>query len=372
MSAPDAIVVGAGIVGAACADALAAAGMRVLVLESAIPGGGSTAAGMGHLVVMDDSPAELELTRSSLELWRAWSGELPADVEDDPCGTLWVAAGEEEMDLVRSKATLYREHGVAAEILDSGALREAEPELRSGLAGALLVPGDRVLYPPNAARFLLERAKRNGADLRVKAEVVRVAPGRVEGREGAVDAGIVVLATGVWAPRLLPGLPIEPRKGHLVITDRYPGFVRHQVVELGYLKSAHGAARESVAFNVQPRPTGQVLIGSSRELVGFDESLNVALRARMLRRAFEYLPGLRRLQAIRTWTGFRPSTPDKLPLVGEWERGLYVAAGHEGLGITTAPATGRLIAELATGVATSLDPRPFDPHRRPAEKPADG
>ncbi|MGE5234316.1 MAG: NAD(P)/FAD-dependent oxidoreductase [Acidobacteriota bacterium] len=372
MSRPDAIVVGAGIVGAACADALAAAELKVLVLEAGIPGGGSTAAGMGHLVVMDDSAAEIELTRSSLELWRGWSGELPADVEDDPCGTLWVAADDEEMALARRKSGLYRGRGVEAEILDPAALREAEPELRSGLAGALLVPGDRVLYPPNAAAFLLERARKNGAELRVKADVVRLAPGRVEGREGAVEAGLVVLATGVWAPRLLPGLPIEPRKGHLVISDRYPGFVRHQLVELGYLKSAHGGARESVAFNVQPRATGQVLIGSSREFVGFDESLNVALRTRMLRRAFEYLPGLQRLQAIRTWTGFRPSTPDKLPLIGEWERGLYVAAGHEGLGITTAPATGRLIAELATGAATALDPRPFDPHRRFAEKPADG
>jgi glycine/D-amino acid oxidase-like deaminating enzyme len=161
----------------------------------------------------------------------------------------------------------------------------------------------------------------------------------------------------------MPELPIAPRKGHLVITDRYPGFLRHQVIELGYLKSAHTLARESVACNVQPRKTGQLLIGSSRELVGWDPTINGPLRARMLRRAAEYAPGLLRLRALRSWMGFRPATPDHLPLVGMWEPGLWVAAGHEGLGVTTAPGTGRLLADLVLGRTPPLDPGPYDPRR---------
>jgi glycine/D-amino acid oxidase-like deaminating enzyme len=172
-----------------------------------------------------------------------------------------------------------------------------------------------------------------------------------------------VNAAGAEAVRLMPELPIAPRKGHLVITDRYPGLLRHQVVELGYLKSAHTMTAESVACNVQPRTTGQLLVGSSRELVGWDASINRPLRARMLRRAAEFVPALRELRALRTWTGFRPATPDSLPLIGRWEDGLYVAAGHEGLGVTTAPATGRLIADLALGRAPVLDPLPFNPRR---------
>jgi glycine/D-amino acid oxidase-like deaminating enzyme len=148
-----------------------------------------------------------------------------------------------------------------------------------------------------------------------------------------------------------------------VITDRYPGFVRHQLVELGYLKSAHTFSQESVAFNVQPRATGQVLVGSSREFAGWDAALNPSLRARMLARAFEYLPALRSLHGLRSWTGFRPATPDKLPLIGPWEPGLFVAAGHEGLGITTAPASGRLLADLVVGRAPGLDPAPYAPTR---------
>jgi glycine/D-amino acid oxidase-like deaminating enzyme len=154
-----------------------------------------------------------------------------------------------------------------------------------------------------------------------------------------------------------------------VITERYPGFLRHQVVELGYLKSAHTLTRESVAMNVQPRRTGQLLVGSSRELVGWDASLNRPLLARMLRRASEFLPGLPRLQALRSWVGFRPATPDKLPLVGRWDDGLWIAAGHEGLGVTTAPGTARLLADLVLGRTPGIDPAPFDPRRPLPQSP---
>jgi glycine/D-amino acid oxidase-like deaminating enzyme len=225
------------------------------------------------------------------------------------------------------------------------------------------VSGDRVLYPPAAARFFLDRARQHGAEVWTQKRVEAVGPGRARCAGRWLEADVVVNAAGVEAPRLVPGLPVVPRKGHLVITDRYPGFLRHQVVELDYLKSAHTLSRESVAFNVQPRKTDQLLIGSSRELVGFDPHVNGPLCARMLRRATEYLPGLSRLRALRTWTGFRPATPDSLPLVGEWEPRLWVAAGHEGLGVTTAPGTARLLADLVLGRTPSVDPAPFDPRR---------
>jgi len=364
---PDAVIVGAGIVGAACADALARAGLRVLVLEAAFPAGGTTAAAMGHVVVMDDGPAQLALTRRSRELWTALAPELPAVCEDLPCGTLWVAADDEELTLVAPRAAAYRAAGVEAELLDARGLAAAEPHLRPGLAGGMLVPGDRVLYPPAAARWLLDRARAHGAEVRTGAVVVELGPRRVRTAAGWLEAGTVVLAAGLASARLLPELPLRPRKGQLVVTGRVPGLVRHQLVELGYLKSAHGGGAESVAFNVQPRATGQLLVGSSREFVGLDDGLNARLRSRMLARAFEYLPALRQVPALRTWCGFRPCTPDNLPLVGRWAPldGVIVAAGHEGLGITTAPGTGELVADLVLGRRGALDPAPYSPMRRP-------
>jgi glycine/D-amino acid oxidase-like deaminating enzyme len=363
-AAPSAIVVGAGIVGAACAEALAEAGCRVTVLESGFPGSGATSTAMGHLVVMDDSEPQFALTSFSRRLWAERAGALPAACEDDPCGTLWIAAAEEEMEHVRRKAAFYSARGERVEVLDAAAVREAEPRLRPGLAGGLRVPGDRVVYPPAAVQALLDRARSRGALVRCGVHVEALGPGRARAEGDWHEADLVVNAAGAAAVHLTPGLPLQPRKGHLVITDRYPGFLRHQVIELGYLRSAHTLTRESVAFNVQPRRTGQLLVGSSRELVGWDASINAPLRARMLRRAGELLPGIAGLSALRTWVGFRPATPDKLPLIGEWEPRLFVAAGHEGLGITTSLGTARLVADLALGRKPALDPAPFHPRRR--------
>jgi glycine/D-amino acid oxidase-like deaminating enzyme len=365
MPAPDVLVVGAGIVGAACADALTEAGLSVEILESRFAAAGATAAAMGHLVVMDDSEAQFALTSLSRGLWVEMAPEMPRDCEDEETGSLWIAADEEEQAHVRKKAAFYRERGVAVEELSGEELAREEPSLRPGLAGALLVPGDRVLYPVNAARWLLARAEARGAVRREGVEAIAIYGRRVETRQGSLEAGAVVNACGAAAPLLTPGLPIAPRKGHLVITDRYPGFCRRQLIELGYLKSAHTPSPESVAFNLQPRATGQMLLGSSREFVGFDATINRRVRSRMLRRALEYAPALAALSAIRTWVGFRPSTPDNLPLIGRWGEspGLYIAAGHEGLGITTAPGTGRLVADAILGRSSPIDPRPYSPAR---------
>ena len=362
---PDAVVIGAGIVGAACAEALSRAGLEVLILDATFAGSGTTAAGMGHLVAMDDSPAQLGLTEYSLRLWRALAPELPRDAEYVGCGTLWIAEDELQLDTVRDRQRSYAASGVAADILSPRELAEAEPYLRPGLAGALHVGGDGVVYPPNATLALISRAIDRGATLRENVRVNAVGPHEVRTNSERIACDYVINAAGVHAGELTPGLSIIPRKGHLVITDRYPGFCRHQLVELGYLASAHTMTADSVAFNVQPRATGQLLIGSSRELTGWDASINRALLRRMLDRAMEFMPQLALTSAIRTWTGFRPATPDKLPLIGPWPEtpGLWIAAGHEGLGITTSLGTGQLLADLITGAQPAIDATPYAPAR---------
>src|SRR5690349_8049367 len=153
----DVIIVGAGIVGAACAAECSSSELKVLVLDQGPISGGTTGAGMGHLVVMDDSEAQFALTNYSRLLWHQLVPELPDAVEYDQCGTLWVAADEEEMAEVRRKQKYYTERGVRVEVLDQAGLRQAEPNLRPGMAGGLRVLDDAVLYPPGAAAFLLER-----------------------------------------------------------------------------------------------------------------------------------------------------------------------------------------------------------------------
>jgi glycine/D-amino acid oxidase-like deaminating enzyme len=391
----DILIVGAGIVGAACARELAHAGWKVLVLDRGPVGGGTTGAGMGHVVVMDDSEAQFALTHYSRQLWHGFVEQLSvsrglvaaevtrrtegnppphvggyasrAALEFDRCGTLWVAAAEDEMREVHRKQAFYSARGVAVEVLDQAALRQAEPNLRPDLLGGLRVPDDAVVYPPAAALLLLQEARQHGAEVRTGVEVRSLEPG------GAVvladgtrwSGGVVVNAAGCWSPTLTPGLPVRKRKGHLVITDRHPGFVHHQIVELGYLKSAHAVSTDSVAFNIQPRKTGQMLIGSSRQFDADGSEVDHALLGRMLARAFEYLPALPRLSAIRAWTGHRAATPDKLPLIGRSLASdrVWLATGHEGLGITMSLGTGRLLADLILKRPTAIPVEPYLPAR---------
>jgi len=225
----------------------------------------------------------------------------------------------------------------------------------------LLIDDDAIVYAPAAAQWLLTRSTR-----------IRVSTGCAV---RAVDAGDahavvtlangdrrtashVVIANGLAVPDLIGDVPLEVKKGHLLVTDRYPGTIHHQVLELGYIKSAHHARGTSVAFNAQPRPTGQVLIGSSRQFGTRDPAVEIDVLGAMLARATRYLPGIGALNAIRAWTGFRAATPDGLPLIGParfpGDR-LWLAAGHEGLGVTTSLGTAKLIAAQMLG-----EPAPFD------------
>lgn len=366
----DVVVVGAGIVGAACAEECTRQGLRVAIIDRDVVGGGATAAGMGHIVVMDDSEAQFALTRYSQQLWQQLRPELPPDVEYEPCGTIWVAADEEEMAEVRRKEKYYGQRGVPTEVLDPQTLERLEPNLRKGLAGGLLVPEDVVLYPPCAARFLIERAQTAGAKLHPGSSVSQIGKGLVRLADGTkFSAATIVNAAGAWASALTPGLSVKKRKGHLAITDRYPGFVRHQLVELGYLKSAHSSSADSVAFNVQPRKTGQILVGSSRQYGAEHGEVDTGILTRMVQCAREYMPNLAELSTIRVWTGFRAATPDQLPLIGPWpgDPTLFLATGHEGLGITTSLATARLLVDQIAGRNPAIPVEPYLPSRVPAE-----
>jgi len=306
------------------------------------------------------------LTRFSQQLWQQLSPELPSDVEYDECGTIWVAGDEQDMDEVRRKHKYYGERGVSAEVLDVDALRSLEPNLREGMKGGLLVPGDAVLYPPCAALFLMERAQKQGATVRLGAAVRAIQQGCISLDDGSeVCANVVVNAMGAWSPELTQQLDIRKRKGQLAITDRYPGFVRHQLVELGYLRSAHSLTSDSVAFNVQPRRTGQILIGSSRQYGAEHREVDSGMLARMLQRAQLYMPGLAQLSIVRCWAGFRAATPDKLPMIGPWhgDTSVWLATGHEGLGITTSLGTARILVDQITGHEPEIPIAPYLPSR---------
>ncbi|MBP1129083.1 glycine/D-amino acid oxidase-like deaminating enzyme [Serratia sp. PL17] len=354
----EAIVVGAGIIGAACAWQLARQGVQVLLVDN--QRAGATAAGMGHLVCMDDNPAELALSAYSLQLWRSVVDRMPESCAWRGCGTLWLAERDDEMAIAAGKRQRMAEYEVASETLSSTQVVELEPMLRAGLAGGLRVPGDGIVYAPNVARWLVADAGSavrviTGEAIALEAQAVVLAGGE------RLTAPVVVLASGLQADRLLEHPLLRAKKGHLAITDRYPRRVRHQLVELGYGASAHASDGTSVAFNVQARPTGQLLIGSSRQFDVPDSTIDMALLAAMLARANTFLPELAQMNIIRCWTGQRAATADGLPLLGPHpqHRWLWLALGHEGLGVTTALGSAALIAAQIHNHRPAIDDTPY-------------
>jgi glycine/D-amino acid oxidase-like deaminating enzyme len=234
----------------------------------------------------------------------------------------------------------------------------------------LLVPSDAVLHAPCAAAYLISLAQEAGATLHLGTTVTSASHGTVLLNNGsAISTEHIVHATGASAAQLVPQLPIRKRKGHVVIVEHLPNFARHQLVELGYLKSTHSMAGNSVAFNVQPRRSGRLLIGSSREFDQESAEINETILAAMLARAMDYMPALHSLSDFRVSTGFRAATPDKLPIIGPTEDPtVFLATGHEGLGITTSLATARLLADHLLHRESAMPLDPYLPERFVMEK----
>lgn len=221
------------------------------------------------------------------------------------------------------------------------------------------MPGDGILYAPLAARWLL--ADGGAAIDVVHGEASALEEGAVrlaDGRRGCAYSG---LACGLRANSLLPQTLLHAKKGHLAITDRYPPRVRHQLVELGYGASAHASGGTSVAFNVQARPTGQWLIGSSRQFDAVDSALDMPVLAAMLTRAQHFLPVLAQMNIIRCWTGLRAASVDGLPLLGVHPRHSPAVAGvgARGIGRHDCPGSAALITAQIGRQTPEIDDTPY-------------
>ena len=319
---------------------------------------------MGHVGVYDDSPAQMALSGYGVRCWNEAAPDLPAEVDFVRRGALWIAAESEEMADVEAKARRYHDFGVEARTVDAGLLHDMEPQLRASLAGALHVPGDIVLDAAEATRYLARRAQGLGAQFRIPAHVrLLSADGPVLDDGETVRAARTVLATGWRAPELLPGLAIRPRKGHIALLAPRPGFVRHQLSEISYVRGAQPGADDVISFSLQPRSSGRYLLGATRQYVGPSTEVDPQVIQRLLARARTFLPEFDQLMIERSWTGLRPSGSDAIPWIGPvpGRPELFCAVAHEGIGITTSIATGRIIADLDAGRTPAIAVDAFRP-----------
>jgi D-hydroxyproline dehydrogenase subunit beta len=309
--------------------------MEVLLLDRGAVSGGTTGVGEGNVLVCDKPPGP--------ERGLALMGR-----------DLWVELGDRFPDArVTRKGALLLDHP------DGSLAPELEPELAHGVR-VLREPDDLQVDPVGFTRALAaELTVREGAAVR------SVARGAVTLEDGErLSCEHVVLATGPWAAELT-GLPVEPRKGQLVALAAPPGLIRHKLIEAAYM-DAVAESDEGLALAVVVEQTldgKEVLVGSSRERVGFDPGVRDDVTQAMLERATRFVPRLSDLRVTRSWCGFRPWLPDGLPAIGPLSDGIWTSTGHEGAGVCHGPISGRLLAQMICGEQPELDGTPFDPRR---------
>jgi glycine/D-amino acid oxidase-like deaminating enzyme len=374
---PDVVVVGAGIVGAACAYHLATAGVRVRLFDRSFVASGSSGACEGNVLAWDkELERELPLALRSADAWATLAERLGDDFEYDRKGSVVVAESPEELTAAAERARVLSGLGVVGEVLDAEALRREEPYAAHDLPGGVLYPGDAQLEPRLATAALARAAAAAGAALATGVDVTRIVRGNdgratgIETGAGTVAAGTVVVAAGVWTPNLLESaglhVPVTPRKGQVVVLERSPVRFRRKLSEAGYFAAvkADDAALQ-VAMVVESTPSGTALLGSSRQHVGFDRSVEIGVAGAIARRAARFFPVLHDARALRVYAGLRPLTPDHVPIIGPFREApnVCVATGHEGAGIGLAPATGELVAAWATGAASPLPLEWYSPDR---------
>ncbi|APT85425.1 FAD-dependent oxidoreductase [Corynebacterium aquilae DSM 44791] len=372
----DVLVIGAGVVGAAVAYFAALEGLKVAVVDKGAPASGTSSSCEGNILISDkELGPELELTKYSLQVWKNDLAEFAHLWEFEEKGGVIVASRESSIASLERFTASQREYGIHAEQLDVARLRELEPHVNPAALGGAYYPEDSQVMPMLVAFHLLRLARSKGAVFEGDAPVTALIRDgeRVVGAKtpkGDFYAEQVVNCTGPWAPEIAKmagsDLPVQPRRGFVMITTPMPQMVHHKVYAAEYVDNVGSASADLQSSPVvEGTPAGSILIGSTRERVGFDRNISTPALSVMAKNAIELFPFLEHTKILRHYHGFRPFCPDHLPVIGEdpVAPGLWHAAGHEGAGIGLSVGTGKLLAQALAGKPTDHPLDAFTPAR---------
>lgn len=385
----DIVVIGGGIIGSSVAYQLAKLldiSTRIVVCDRGPIAGATSASCMGHLMVTPDTAQDYALTKTSVDMWGDLAEEL-GGFDYNPTGALYLAETDEDLEMMPVLKKQFADNGDRADVLDLKQLRDIEPGLAADIPGALFYAGDGVVLPMLAAGAMLRGAQAINPNVVVRPNCAVKGFERdgngitaVVTEQSVIATKTVVNACGIWTPDIgemlgQPGIPIYPRAGNLAITGHHVSPIRTQLLEISYLRFAHAASEVDPtrtdrdpgghAVNMQPQTNGGCLVGSTRQFRGRNKDINRELLRRSLERAHRYVPDMAHAPIVRTWVGLRPYSIDNHPLIGPWDPvpGFWLAAGHEGLGISMAPITGLLIAQQIAGIKPAVEVKPYLPAR---------
>ncbi|WHY67481.1 FAD-dependent oxidoreductase [Neobacillus sp. SuZ13] len=375
----DVLVIGGGIIGCAIAYYTSKSGRDVTIIEKGEFVSGTSSRCDGNILAIDKDPGfDSQMSLVSQKLVDELSGELKQPFDYRAPGSILVCETEEEMEAARKWVDRQKEAGLPFRMLDRQDIRQDSKYFADDLLGGLECATDSTVNPYLLAFNLLDGAKKMGAKAHKQTAVTgmkREAEGTftVETTNGTFTANYVINAAGVWAPyigeMLDLSIPIKPRKGHIIVASRQEFVGPRKVMEFGYLISKFGGRRQvdpitekyGVALVFEPTESQNFLIGSSREFVGFNTKVNNEIIKCIANRAIRFYPKMADMMVIRSYAGLRPWTEDHLPIVSEVEGipNYYIAAGHEGDGISLAAVTGKVIEEMLNKKETCIPIEPL-------------
>jgi len=370
-------IIGGGIVGSAVAYYVAESGLDCILIEKNDIASGTSSKCDGNVTIVDKDPGfDSHMSLVSQELLADLDGKLDIPFEYRAHGSILVCDNDDEMQAATDWVKTQNEAGLKFNVLDQKDIRNESPYFAEDIPGGLECETDSLINPYLFSYSVVDKAKREyNLDIKTQAEVTNItkeASGefKIETTNGEVRAEKVVNAAGVWAPfigKMLDlEIPIIPRKGHIIVGSREKPVMFRNMMEFGYLMNKFGRERiadertatHGVATVMEPTESQNFLLGSSRQYVGYDSSIDIQVVQTIARRALRFFPKMNDFKIIRSYTGFRPYTEDHLPIVSAVEEipGFYIAAGHEGDGISLATGTGKLMAEIINETTDTIMP----------------
>lgn len=370
----DVVVIGGGIIGAAITYYGSKSGLDITMLERGDIASGTSSKCDGDILAVDKDPGfDSQMSFESQKLVIELSKELDISFEYRSPGSVLVCENDIELEAAERWVNQQQKAGLDFRMLNREDLRNESPYLADNLYGGLECSTDSIVNPYLLTFSMVDKAKQYGAKIHTHTEVTNLRKNpegtfNIETSKGTYTANKVVNACGAWAPficRMLGlDIPIKPRKGHVLVASRQQQVASRNIMEFGYLISKFGGERQvdavtekyGVALVMEPTESQNFLVGSSRQFLGYDTTVNHDVVKHIAKRAVRFFPKIDNMTVIRAYAGLRPWTEDHLPFISHVEKvpGFYVAAGHEGDGISLAAVTGKLIAEMINGAETTV------------------